>query len=225
MFGFFAALLAAVAYFADEQLKSDDSVWKKIARISFTVHGTMVIGVFVLLFIMILNHWFEYHYAWRHSSRELDMKYVISCFWEGQEGSFLLWIIWHIVLGGVVMWQAGKWEAPVLMVLLAIQTFLSSMILGVDIIGQHIGSSPFLLLKDFMADAPIFKMPNYLDFVKDGNGLNPLLQNYWMVIHPPTLFLGFASTAIPFSFAIGALVRKEYDAWVEKSRPAVTGNK
>ncbi|MDV7399460.1 cytochrome c biogenesis protein CcsA, partial [Arthrospira platensis SPKY1] len=52
-----------------------------------------------------------------------------------------------------------------------------------------------------------------------GSGLNPLLQNYWMTIHPPTLFLGFASTAIPFAYAIAGLWTKEHQAWLKPALP------
>src|ERR1043165_4827135 len=100
---FAASLLAFLAYFAAE-FSSDENrerSWRKIARIAFISHGVSVFGIFVLLFVMILNHWFEYHYAWRHSSTELPMKYIISSFWEGQEGSFLLWQFWLVVQGFV----------------------------------------------------------------------------------------------------------------------------
>ncbi|HFB99445.1 MAG TPA: cytochrome c assembly protein, partial [Phaeodactylibacter sp.] len=66
-----------------------------------------------------------------------------------------------------------------------------------------IGVNPLLLLRDVM-DIPIFAKADYVELLR-GNGLNPLLQNYWMTIHPPTLFLGFASTTIPFAFAIAGL--------------------
>ncbi len=94
------------------------------------------------------------------------------------------------------------------------------MILGVVIPGLNvkIGSSPFILLRDAMRDAPIFAaQPEFVP--KDGNGLNPLLQNYWMVIHPPTLFLGFASTLVPFSFCIAGLWLKKYRDWVRPALP------
>ena len=81
-----------------------------------------------------------------------------------------------------------------------VQAFLVSMILGVVIINLKIGSSPFLLTRDVI-DAPVFDInPDFIP--ENGSGLNPLLQNYWMVIHPPVLFLGFAATIVPFSFAI-----------------------
>jgi cytochrome c-type biogenesis protein CcmF len=72
-----------------------------------------------------------------------------------------------------------------------------------------IGTNPFLLLRehpDFM-NLPFVQNPNYLEKL-DGRGLNPLLMNYWMTIHPPTLFLGFASTLVPFAFAIAAFWNK-----------------
>src|SRR3546814_18858484 len=52
-----------------------------------------------------------------------------------------------------------------------------------------------------------------------GNGLNPLLQNYWMVIHPPTLFLGFASMIVPFAYAFAGLWQKRYSEWVKVAMP------
>jgi cytochrome c-type biogenesis protein CcmF len=54
-----------------------------------------------------------------------------------------------------------------------------------------------------------FNNADYLSLI-EGNGLNPLLQNYWMTIHPPTLFLGFASTIVPFAYAVGGLLKKDY---------------
>ncbi|MBW3544531.1 MAG: cytochrome c biogenesis protein CcsA, partial [Bacteroidetes bacterium] len=105
--------------------------------------------------------------------------------------------------------------APVMAVFSFVQAFLVSMILGSVIPGLDlkIGSSPFLLLRDVM-EAPVFALnPDYVP--EDGTGLNPLLQNYWMVIHPPTLFLGFALTLIPFAYAIAGLWKKQYGEWIK----------
>jgi cytochrome c-type biogenesis protein CcmF len=112
-------------------------------------------------------------------------------------------MFWHALLGIVLINTNKFWEAPVMTVFALVQAFLASMILGVVIPGLDfkIGSSPFILLRDAMRDAPIFlAQPEFIP--KDGTGLNPLLQNYWMVIHPPTLFLGFALTVVPFSFCM-----------------------
>jgi cytochrome c-type biogenesis protein CcmF len=198
--------------------------WKTLARWTFYIHGLAVFGVGASLYYIIYNHYFEYHYAWSHSSLALPVQYMISCFWEGQEGSFLLWLFWDAVLGAIVISTsrgsaAKQWEAPMMTVFALVQAFLASMILGV-VFGDtfKLGSSPFLLLTEAMPDAPIFTAdPTFVP--KDGNGLNPLLQNYWMVIHPPTLFLGFALTLVPFAYCIAGLWRNQPLEWIRPALP------
>ncbi len=214
---FVTALVATFAYFKAGMsggTAEDTLTWKKFARIVFYLHVAAVLGVVFSLYWIIGNHYFEYHYAWKNSSLSLPTGYTISSFWQDQEGSFLLWIFWNVILGCVLIFTNRSWEAPVMTVFALVQAFLTSMILGVVIPGLDvkIGSTPFLLLKEVMPDLPVYKMdPNFIP--KDGNGLNPLLQNYWMVIHPPTLFLGFATTLIPFSFAIAGLWSKKIQEW------------
>jgi len=193
--------------------------WLQNARVAFYLHGTAVIGVVTCLFIIIYNHYFEYHYAYSHSDSRLPLHYLISTFWNGQEGSFLLWIFWQVVLGIFLIRTQRAWEAPVMVVFGLVQAFLASMILGVVIpfINIKLGSSPFILLRDAIDD-PIFKLqPDFIP--KDGSGLNPLLQNYWMVIHPPTLFLGFALTLPPFAFCIAGLWQRKYSEWIKPALP------
>ncbi len=146
------------------------------------------------------------------------MNYMLSCFWEGQEGSFLLWAFWHVILGVLLIFTSGKWESPVMFVVALVQAVIMSMIMGIWILGSKIGSSPFMLLRDTL-EAPIFSRPDYLSFLTDGNGLNPLLQNYWMVIHPPVLFLGFASTLVPFAFVTAALWKGDFESMTRKALP------
>ncbi|MBC8173720.1 MAG: cytochrome c biogenesis protein CcsA [Chitinophagales bacterium] len=213
---FVAALLATLSYlFSKTAADPDKHNWLKTARILFFTHAAAVAGIIITLFIMIFNHHFEYHYVWSHSSLDLQSKYILSCFWEGQEGSFLLWCFWHVVLGCILIFTAGKWEAPVLFVFALIQTFLTSFLLGFQFGDFHIGSSPFLLLEDALTQDPVFLFSDYMKYIQDGTGLNALLQNYWMVIHPPVLFLGFASCSVPFAFAIAGLWKKEYTAWIK----------
>ena len=201
-------------------LKTERDDWRSLARWAFYLHGAAVVGVASCLFYIIFNHYFEYHYAWSHSSRALPVQYMIACFWESQEGSFLLWLFWNAVLGAILIRTSGsRWEAPMMTVFALVQAFLASMILGV-VFGDtfKLGSSPFLLLREAMPDAPIFGSdPNFIP--KDGNGLNPLLQNYWMVIHPPTLFLGFALTLVPFAYCIAGLWRNQPLAWIRPALP------
>ncbi len=214
---FVASLLSTFAFYFSSRSAdiAQGFAWKQLGRLSFYIHSLSVIGIFSVLFYIIFNHYFEYHYAWAHSSRALPFNYLLSCFWEGQEGSFLLWTFWHSILALFVMRDSNKWEAPVMTVVALAQVFLASTILGIHIGDLKIGSTPFLLLRDQMAGAPIFSQPDYLYFVTDGNGLNPLLQNYWMVIHPPILFLGFAATLFPFAYAVAALWQKSYEELIQ----------
>ena len=221
---FSAAILAAYSFYKSSINESLKSEWLPLARGSFYIHGISVLGIIICMFIMIYNHYFEYQYVWQHSSKSLPTRYIISCFWEGQEGSFLLWIFWNILLGLILIRITKKWEAPVLTIVSTIQAFLSSMLIGIYVVNIKIGSSPFVLVRnlDENIGLPWTQMENYLQIVPqfmDGRGLNPLLQNYWMVIHPPILFLGFSLTMIPFCYAISALWKKEYSKWINQAIP------
>lgn len=221
--GFVSGLLSMVAYiFATQRREeSDAQSWRLIGRSGFLLHGASVFAVIGIIFYVMVKQYYEYQYVWSHVSDDLPFKYIFSAFWEGQEGSFLLWMFWHVVLGIVLIFTAKKWEAPVLATLAGIQVVIISMILGVYVgFGDEparVGSNPLLLLRQTM-DAPIFSNADYLSLIK-GNGLNPLLQNYWMTIHPPTLFLGFASTAVPFCFAIAGLWTRDHKGWLQPALP------
>ncbi len=221
---FVASILAAVSYFFAEKSPLEIS-WLKLARISFRFHVLGIFGIMGTLFWMLGNHYYEYSYVWRHSDNVMPMRYIFSCFWAEQEGSFLLWTVWHGLIGLVLQRTAKNYEAGVMSVLSLVQAFLGSMLLGVIIFGTKIGSNPFLLLRETpeYANIPIFSNPTYLEKL-DGQGLNPLLQNYWMTIHPPTLFLGFALTVVPFAYAIAALWKKDFTGWQKLALPwAYTG--
>lgn len=214
-----ASLIATIAYFKASRihLENEKAGWIRMARVAFLVETISVLAMFGILYYIISNHLFEYKYAYNHSDRSLQMEYLLSCFWEGQEGSFMLWSFWHCVLGWVLIWRARAWEAGVMTVMSFAQFALATMLLGVYIFGVKIGSSPFVLLRNEF-DWPILERPDYLSLIKDGTGLNTLLQNYWMVIHPPILFLGFASTIVPFAYAIAGLMSKKHE-WVKPSLP------
>jgi cytochrome c-type biogenesis protein CcmF len=214
-----ASLVATIAFFIANKTVdlTNKNSWLRIARIAFLLETVSVIAIFCILYFIISNHYFEYKYVWQHSDKSLQLEYLLSCFWEGQEGSFLLWSFWHCVLGWILIWKSKEWEAGVMTVVSFAQFCLATMVLGVYFFGHKVGSNPFVLLRNEM-DAPIFANANYLTMVKDGNGLNTLLQNYWMVIHPPILFLGFASTIVPFAFAYAGLMNKNHK-WVSVALP------
>jgi cytochrome c-type biogenesis protein CcmF len=216
LLAFVASLLSTIAYFTASQKKdiSEKKSWVGFARISFIIQVVSVLTVFGCIFYICRNHFFEYLYAYKHTSKELEFKYLLACIWEDQSGSFLLWSIWHCLIGLWFIKKSGEWEAPVMTVISAAQLFLAMMVMGIYIFGTKIGNSPFVLTRNEIA-APIFGRADYLSLIKDGVGLNVLLRNYWMVIHPPVLFLGFASTIIPFAFAYAGIQTKKYGEWVK----------
>ena len=218
-----ASLIATFAYFRTTVAKqgADASYWKKLGRTAFIIEVISVASVIAILYYINANHLFEYKYAWQHSSRSLEPKYLLASIWEGQEGSFLLWSIGHCILGLVLIRTSRQWEAPVMTVVSFAQFLLATMVAGIYFFGEKLGSNPFILLRDsgVLDNAPALHInfdvnqplrEDYLSSIKDGNDLNPLLQNYWMVIHPPVLFLGFASTLIPFSYIIAGLWTKRF---------------
>lgn len=199
--------------------------WLRMARTAFLIETVAVITTIGCIYYILSHHLFEYFYAWEHSDKTLQPEYIFSCLWEGQEGSFLLWTFWNCVLGWLLIWRAKKWEAPVMTVISFAQFCLATMILGLYIFHLKIGSDPFLLMrqKGILDNAPIFLdqatggfRKDYLQFLRDGQGLNATLQNYWMVIHPPILFLGFASTIVPFAYAFAGLMKRD-NSWTKHS--------
>ncbi len=214
---FVFALVASLAYFFAARDNEEAPSWKRFARIAFRIHGFSVFGIVATLFVMLYNHYFEFQYVYQHSNKAMPMRYILSCFWEGQEGSFLLWTFWHVVIGLILQRTAKNWEAPVMSTISLVQAFLTSMLLGIFIFEHRIGSNPFtVLLREHpnFKNIPLFTNPSYVEKI-DGNGLNPLLQNYWMTIHPPTLFLGFALTVVPFAYAIAGLWKRELNTWMK----------
>lgn len=220
LLAFVASIVSAIAYFKASKvsLENEKKSWTRFARGAFFIQFFSLIAVFACIYYVCSNHFFEYLYAYKHSSLELEPKYLLACIWEGQEGSFLLWSIWHCVLGSVVILTAKKREAPIMAVVNTAQFFLTLMMLGIYFFGVRIGSNPFMLTRNEL-EGPIFAQANYLSFIKDGIGLNVLLRNYWMVIHPPVLFLGFASTLIPAGFAFSSLIKKDWGGWIKPVLP------
>ena len=216
---FISSILSAVSYYFF--VKKEEKGWLILGRSAFITHSVAVFSVIGLIFFIMIKKYYEYQYVWTHVSDELPMQYIFAAFWEGQEGSFLLWMFWNAILGLIILSRRNQWESSVLAIFAVIQAVLSSMILGVYVgwedFSIKLGSSPFQLLRDTM-DAPIFGQADYLELIK-GNGLNPLLQNYWMTIHPPTLFLGFSSTLVPFAFALAGLWVKDHQNWLKPAFP------
>jgi len=196
----------------------------KFARSAYLVQTFSIVGVCLALFFIIVSHYFEYAYVFKHSSVLMPEKYIVSSFWAGQEGSFLLWAFFIGLFGIGAMYTARKLEGPAMMVVILAQLFLMTMVLGYHFAGFSIGSDPFLLLRLVPENMPndFFKNPSYLQFITDGNGLNPLLENPWMVIHPPLLFMGYATAIFPFAFAFASLVQNDKRYWLKPALPWIS---
>jgi cytochrome c-type biogenesis protein CcmF len=201
---FIAALLSVFFYF----ISFKDKKLLLQAQISFTTSVFGIISASGLLMLYILQHRFEYNYIASYSSRDLPMALLATVFWAGQEGSLLLWAFFTAVIGIILLRYLRKtgMESEAIMVYSVVLAFL---LLLISV------KSPFQYVWESASDIPVGFIP------QDGRGLNPLLQNFWMIIHPPVLFLGFASLTVPFVLAIAALWQKKYDEWINSALPWV----
>ena len=150
------------------------------------------------LVYLIATHQFQVAYVAEYSARRSSSWYLLAAFWGGQEGSILLWGFWNAILGAVLAYKARHLAPRVWPIFGIVQVFLLSLLLL---------NSPFALGK-----GPV---------PTDGRGLNPLLENMWMVIHPPILFLGFASLVVPFAWCVYGLIYRDWDGWVKAAYPWV----
>ncbi len=165
--------------------------------------SSVLIGITVIfLFFAFMNNDFRYAYVYGYSNRELEWYYLISAFWAGQSGSFLLWLFILNIFGLFVIRKQEK-DENLLMAVMTIAQIAIILILIVD--------SPFKYIWNQYSNLKPGEIP------PDGSGLNPLLIDLWMIIHPPMLFLGYASATVPFAYTITGLIRKEYTSWIERS--------
>ncbi|MES3629316.1 MAG: cytochrome c biogenesis protein CcsA [Longimonas sp.] len=218
---FVACALSGITFFwaAQTNVGAEKRLWTRAGRWSW---GAMTAGVLVasgILWYLLLTHQYQYAYVYQQTSNELPLRYLISAFWAGQEGSFLFWGIMMCVTGGLLIsYVKRRYEAPVMAVVALCQFALLSMVVGLQFGSMPIGASPFMTLAEKFPTAPIFQdNPHFIP--ADGQGLNDLLQNPWMTIHPPVLFMGFASMVVPFAFAISALWKRKYTQWVRPALP------
>ncbi len=199
---------AAVSAYAYYRSRGVDKRFLVLARNSYGIMTVGVIAASVMLMVHILRHQFEYDYVWAYSSRSLPLHLLITTFWAGQEGSFLLWALCGSIIGIILIAYTRRrgTEAEIMTIFGIVQGFLLLLL---------IAKSPFQFVWNVHPDAPVGMVP------PDGRGLNPLLQNFWMIAHPPILFAGFAMMAVPFVFAMGALWRKTYLEWIQNALPWV----
>lgn len=214
----FASSIAALIFYFFSSRK-ENSRYFRIGNILFTAKTLFLVVASGILVYLIFQHQFQYYYVFNYTSSDLAPRYLWSAFYGGQEGSFMLWILFSAAIGFLLMKKTKEpYQAPVLFFLTLTQVFLLSMLLGWDIGSVKLGASPFRTIAEEMPDAPFLRAnPDFIP--ADGSGLNDLLKSPWMMIHPPILFLGFASMTIPFCFAMAALWKRKYNEWVKPALP------
>ncbi len=163
------------------------------------------------LLYLIFNYRFDINYIYEHVSRSLSKPLLFACFYASQEGSFMLWALLTAIVAIFLIpyAQRQRYEAPVMAVYLAVFSFLALML---------VVKSPF---ETIYSAHPGQAMAGFIP--ADGKGLNPSLENLWIVIHPPILFTGFTLLAVPFAFAMAGLFKRDFQGWVTTSLPWTLG--
>ena len=194
---FIGSLSSALYYYYFIRTNKEELL-KRANQFHKSVLGILLI-IGIMLYYSILVHDFSLHYVANYSSKADMWYYQFSAFWAGQEGTFYLWILYTAIFGVVLIRRNDRF-LPYVMIILHITIFSILLIL--------LKQSPFRPLD-----------PAVLVNLVDGKGLNPLLKNYWMIIHPPTLFLGYSSVIVPAAYGFAALWKKEYSEWIKHAFP------
>jgi cytochrome c-type biogenesis protein CcmF len=191
----FIALFSYCSHFSRESIQPKE-LQQRFHLGAFCYQLTVIFSIIAAVFFMyvILNDQFQYKYIWSYSSADLPIFYKIAVFWAGQEGSFLLWLLLHSLVGYVLQ-KKNLMPTPGFIAYIAIQAFLQILLLV---------KNPFILQSGAAGH---------------GMGLNPLLQDFWMVIHPPIVFIGYALFAVPFAYAISGLIREKHKEWIDQALP------
>jgi len=166
---------------------------------AYAVFALVALAV-VLLLRALLQHDFTLEYVAAYSSSTLPTPYTVAALWGGQKGSLLFWCFLLTLFTTVVEVQNRSHNR-------ALMPYVTATLMGTAVF--------FLFLLTFVTD-PFERLPVA---AREGADLNPLLQNYWMTIHPPSLYTGYVSASVPFAFAIGALVTGRLgDEWIRTTR-------
>jgi len=179
--------------------------WRRSDFIASAEHAALAVwGMALIASIALLQalvrHDFNIEYVASYTSTTLPLYYTVAAFWGGQQGSLLFWLLILASFSAVVLLQNREQNRDLMpyvnAVLMSTATF-------------------FFLLLTFVT--PPFERLSFTPV--EGRDLNPLLQNYWMTIHPPSLYVGFVGFAVPFAFAIAALATgKLGDVWIRTTR-------
>lgn len=202
---FVTCLVSIVSYY--HYHRRQDTRALKYGRMFFHATVVSVMLAAAILLYLILTHQFQYSYIWSYSSIDLSTPLLISTFYAGQEGSFMLWTLYTSLIGIILIRYSSKkgYEPQVMFVFGLVELMLLLML---------IVKNPFMYVwETWPGEVQAGFVP------ANGRGLNPLLQNYWMVIHPQVLFSGFAAMAVPYAYAVAALMKRDYTNWIRPATP------
>ena len=181
----------------------------RIGRSDLVLSGERAVHAVTFLLVLVsagiiaafVGDRYEYLYVANYSNRELDTYFKIAGLWAGQRGSLVFWTVLLSAFSSIAVFRNRRRNREFM-------PYVSGTLLGI---------LSFLLIVLLFADVNPFER---LGFTRaNGLGLNPQLQNYWMTIHPPTLYLGFTAFAVPFAFAVSALLTNRLDSrWIAVSR-------
>jgi cytochrome c-type biogenesis protein CcmF len=198
MGAFLIAIYAAVAAFYGARQKDDR--WVESARNAIIAIFPLVALACGLLVYSLLRNDFSVEYVWRVSSLEMPTYLKVTALWGGQAGSLLFWNSMLALFTAAAM--LGQWRR---------HRELMPYVIGVSALTQI-----FFLLLNVFVENPFARLPI---LPVDGQGLNPLLRHPGMIIHPPTLYLGFTGLTIPYAYAMAALMAgKLDDGWIRATR-------
>src|SRR5579862_9578854 len=170
------------------------------ARHAIWAMTAMVLIAAVSLWVGLLTSDFSLEYVASYSSTTLPTVYKITSLWGGQQGSLLLWTLLLSTFASIVAFQNRRRNLEIAPYALMVMALVAVFFLGM----LNFVTRPF----DLLAVRPI-----------EGSDLNPLLQNYWMAIHPPSLYTGYVSTTVPFAFGAAALITGRLDeTWIRTTR-------
>lgn len=165
----------------------------------FSVFGLITVASLVMIYALVSRD-FGVKYVAGYTDRALSLEYTLSAFWAGQEGSLLFWG-WLLSLFTVIVILQNKDKHRELMPYVAAVLMITT---------------AFFLMLLTMVTNPFYRLPTV---PADGQGLNPLLQNPGMLFHPPATYLGYVGFAIPFAFAMAALLTGRLgDEWIRSTR-------
>jgi cytochrome c-type biogenesis protein CcmF len=201
------AIYGMIAGAAAGKLRSP-RILKSAERATFVFFLMITLAVVAVEYLILTNN-FHSTYVASHSNRDLPLLYKIPVLWAGQEGSLLFWTWLLSIYGGLAVWlnrHKNRQLMPyVVAICMGVGTFFSSITFFV--------ANPFSELSMSTAAGTQPFIP------ADGNGLNPALQYHSMVIHPPMLYLGYVGFAVPFAFAMSALITRQLgDNWIRVTR-------